>query len=144
MGTSWASCQWLGTESRGSETIPHRNLPCWWLWACLCPSGVSVCSSGQGASPISESSFIHSFMPLSIQEILIERLLSARHCSKGCNTARNQTDRNCPRGLTLVRDTRRNRLRDGDRRSQGHRGTNRREGATERGSETARDTERMR
>lgn len=83
-------------------------------------------------------------MPLSIQGILIERLLSAGRCSKGWNTAGNQTDRNCPGGLTLVRGICQNRLRDGDRRSQDHRGTNRREGATERGSETARDTERTR
>ena len=24
-GTSWAPCQWMGTESGGSQTMPHRN-----------------------------------------------------------------------------------------------------------------------
>ena len=50
-------------------------------------------------------------MPLFIQEIFIERLLSARRCWKGWDITGNQTDRNCPRGLTFVRGTHRNRLR---------------------------------
>lgn len=63
-------------------------------------------------------------MPLFIQEIFIERLLSARRCWKGWDATGNQTDRNCPRGLTFVRGTHRNRLRcdQGQReRERGHR-----------------------
>lgn len=43
-------------------------------------------------------SFPHSFIPVFIQEIFTERLLSARCCSKYQDAARNQTDRNRPRG----------------------------------------------
>lgn len=50
-------------------------------------------------------------MPLFIQEIFIERLLFARRCWKGWDAAGNQTDRNCPCGLTFARGTHRNRMR---------------------------------
>ena len=56
-------------------------------------------------------------MPLFIQEIFIERLLFARRCWKGWDAAGNQTDRNCPCGLTFARGTHRNRMRC----HQGHR-----------------------
>lgn len=65
--------------------------------------GSSVCSSDQGAGPVSRE-FIHPFMPLFIQEIFIERLLSARLLEGlGCHW---EPDRQkLPRGLTFVRGT---------------------------------------
>lgn len=87
------------SEPRGLVPIPHQNL----------------LSSGSGhvrahlesesahltEKPMSSRrghSFPHSFIPLFIQKIFTERLLSAGCCSKHRDAARNQTDRNHPRG----------------------------------------------
>lgn len=116
------------SEPRGLVPIPHQNL----------------LSSGSGhvrahlesesahltEKPMSSRrghSFPHSFIPLFIQKIFTERLLSAGCCSKHRDAARNQTDRNHPRGRHSAGRT--HRLRD--RRGRSHSSSNQRERSRE-------------